>query len=91
VFDRNNLDMSGEEHQLQQPETMTRQTPYGEVYRLAPPVEFSETPGHWEDPILTVRGSCKAEWVSRPQPKTVTRNVPQAAKRDGRRATPVQR
>ena len=91
VFDRNNVDMSGEEHQLREPETITRQTPYGEVFRLAPPVEFSETPGHWEDPILTVRGSCKAEWVSRPQPKTVTRNIPEAAKRDGRRAAPVHR
>jgi crotonobetainyl-CoA:carnitine CoA-transferase CaiB-like acyl-CoA transferase len=91
VFDRNNLDMSGEEHQLQQPETMTRQTPYGEVFRLAPPVDFSETPGHWEDPILTVRGSCKAEWISRPQPGTVTRNIPEAAKRDAPRAAPVQR
>ena len=62
VFDRNNLDFSGEQHQLLQPDTITRQTPYGEVYRLAPPVQFSETPGSWEDPILTVRGSCKPEW-----------------------------
>ena len=31
VFDRHTLDMSGEEHQLQQPETMRRETPYGEV------------------------------------------------------------
>jgi hypothetical protein len=91
VFDRAEIEASGAEHQLLPPDTVTRQTPYGEVYRLAPPVDFSETSGYWDDPILTVRGSCKAEWVSRPQPKTVTRSIPQAAKRDARRAGPVQR
>lgn len=65
VFDRNNIDLTGEEHQLLQPETVTRQTPYGELYRLAPSVKFSLTPGNWEDPILTVRGSCKPEWRAR--------------------------
>ena len=62
VFDRNNIDRTGEEHQLQTPDTITRQTPYGELYRLAPPVQFSETPGAWEDPMLAVRGSSKPEW-----------------------------
>ena len=62
MFGRNELDFTGEEHQLLPPETITRQTPYGEVYRLAPPVQFSETPGYWEDPILAVRGSSKPEW-----------------------------
>jgi crotonobetainyl-CoA:carnitine CoA-transferase CaiB-like acyl-CoA transferase len=62
IFGRNELDFTGEEHQLLPPETITRQTPYGEVYRLAPPVQFSETPGYWEDPILAVRGSSKPEW-----------------------------
>ena len=38
VFDRDNLDFTGEEHQLLPPDTITRQPPYGEVYRLAPPV-----------------------------------------------------
>ncbi len=67
VFDKNHLDFSGEEHQLQEPDTITRPTPYGELYRLAPPVKFSETPGYWEDPILVVRGSAKPEWPSRSQ------------------------
>jgi CoA transferase family III len=67
VFEPNEVDdLTGEQHQLLQPDTITRQTPYGEVYRLAPPVQFSETPGVWDDPILTVRGSCKPEWQSRP-------------------------
>lgn len=64
VFDRNNIDRTGEEHQLLTPDTITRQTPYGELYRLAPPVQFSETPGNWVDPILTVRGSSKPEWLA---------------------------
>jgi crotonobetainyl-CoA:carnitine CoA-transferase CaiB-like acyl-CoA transferase len=64
LIDRDNLDGSNEQHRLLPPDAITRQTPYGEVYRLAPHVKFSETPGYWEDPILTVRGSCKPEWPS---------------------------
>jgi crotonobetainyl-CoA:carnitine CoA-transferase CaiB-like acyl-CoA transferase len=67
IFGRNELNFTGEEYQLLPPETITRQTPYGEVYRLAPPVQFSETPGYWEDPILTVRGSSKPEWPQAPR------------------------
>jgi crotonobetainyl-CoA:carnitine CoA-transferase CaiB-like acyl-CoA transferase len=85
VLDRNKIEMIGEEHRLLQPETMTRQTPYGEVYRLAPPVHFSETPGYWEDPILTVRGSCKPEWLSRAEDRKVTRG----AKRDEHGEVPI--
>jgi hypothetical protein len=44
------------------PETITAQTPYGELVRLAPPVKFSETKPYWEDPVLVVRGSSKAQW-----------------------------
>ena len=69
VFDRNNLDFTGEQHQLLPPDTITRQTGYGELYRLAPAAQFSETPGHWEDPILNVRGSSKPEWLARPAGK----------------------
>ena len=90
IFDREQVSMAGEgeEHQLLPPETMTRQTPYGEVYRLAPPVHMSETPGYWEDPILTVRGSAKPEWISRPEARKVKRGVPDAAKRDEHREVP---
>jgi crotonobetainyl-CoA:carnitine CoA-transferase CaiB-like acyl-CoA transferase len=69
VFDPNQVDLTGEQHQVLPPDTITRQTGYGEVYRLAPPVQFSETPGAWDDPILTVRGSSKPEWVSKPNGK----------------------
>jgi hypothetical protein len=27
-----------------------------------PPVKFSETKPYWEDPVLVVRGSSKAQW-----------------------------
>lgn len=53
---------SGEQHKLLPPDTVTANTPYGELVRLAPPVKFTETNGYWEDPLLTVRGSCKPEW-----------------------------
>lgn len=53
---------TGEQNQLLPPETVTGQTPYGELYRLAPAVTFSETPGYWTDPIVTVRGASKPEW-----------------------------
>lgn len=64
-FERSDLDIQGEEHQLLAPETITRQTPYGELHRLAPPVQFSETPGDWKDVVLSVRGSCRPEWLAR--------------------------
>jgi hypothetical protein len=41
---------------------ITAQTPYGELVRLAPPVKFSETRPYWQDPVLVVRGSSKAQW-----------------------------
>ena len=47
------------------PDTITAQTPYGELVRLAPPVQFSETKGYWEDPVLTVRGASKPQWKNR--------------------------
>src|SRR6516162_4455191 len=67
VFDRDRSEFTGEEYQLLAPDTITRQTPFGELYRLAPPVQFSATPGDWEDPILVVGGSSKPEWRSASQ------------------------
>ena len=64
-FERNEVNLEGEEHQLLAPETITRPTPYGELHRLAPPVQFSETPGDWKDVVLSVRGSCRPEWLPR--------------------------
>jgi crotonobetainyl-CoA:carnitine CoA-transferase CaiB-like acyl-CoA transferase len=63
LLNRGDHDVSAEEHKLLAPDTIVRETPYGEVVRLAPAVQFSETLGEWNDPILTVRGSCKPEWL----------------------------
>lgn len=50
------------EHRMTPPETMKRQTPYGEVERLVPQVRLSKTPGRWRDPLVTVRGSDLPRW-----------------------------
>jgi len=63
VFDRAQIYASGEPHQLLPPDALTAETPYGEVVRLAPAVKFSQTAGYWRDPILSVRGSNKPEWL----------------------------
>src|SRR5262249_5859021 len=64
LFDRRRSESTGEEYQSPAPATTTRKTLYGELSRRAPPVQFSVTPGYWEDPILVVRGSSKPEWKS---------------------------
>ena len=46
------------------PETITRQTPYGEIHRLAPLAKLSATPGNWRDPLVAVRGSDLPVWES---------------------------
>jgi hypothetical protein len=61
-FDKNDPTPTGEQHQILTPDSITSQTPYGELVRLAPPVEFSETRPYWQDPVLVVRGSSKAQW-----------------------------
>ena len=63
LFRRGDLDMSGERHKLLAPDTIVKKTPYGELMRLAPAVNFSETTARWNDPVVTVRGSCKPEWL----------------------------
>jgi crotonobetainyl-CoA:carnitine CoA-transferase CaiB-like acyl-CoA transferase len=62
TFDKDAPAPTGEQHQLLAPDTITAQTPYGELVRLAPPVEFSETKPYWNDPVLVVRGSSKPAW-----------------------------
>ncbi len=51
-----------EENQMIAPRTVTFDSPYGEVYRLAPLVQLSKTPGQWQEPLLTVRGSDQPAW-----------------------------
>jgi hypothetical protein len=46
------------------PETLTRQTPYGEIHRLAPQVKLSKTPGRWREPLVVVRGGNRPVWES---------------------------
>ena len=64
TFDKDAPAPTGEQHQLLAPDTITAQTPYGELVRLAPPVQFSETKPYWRDPVLVVRGSSKPAWTT---------------------------
>ena len=64
MFDKNAPAPTGEQHQILVPETVTAQTPYGELVRLAPPVQFSETKPYWRDLVLVVRGSGKPAWTT---------------------------
>ena len=62
LLDMKNL---GKEHQAMEPNTVTGQTPFGELTRLGSQIELSKTPEYWEDPLLNVMGSCKPEWLPR--------------------------
>ena len=62
TFDKDAPTPAGEQHETLLPDTVTAQTPYGELIRLAPPAGFSETKPYWTDPVLVVRGSGKPQW-----------------------------
>jgi len=47
---------------LTEPAALVRDTPLGNLRRLAPAVTYSGTPAGWNDPILVPRGSSRAEW-----------------------------
>jgi crotonobetainyl-CoA:carnitine CoA-transferase CaiB-like acyl-CoA transferase len=49
---------------LLDPDAIIRDTPLGQVRRLAPAVTYSETPGLWDDPILVPMGSSSPEWLA---------------------------
>jgi putative sterol carrier protein len=51
-----------EAQRTREPAAITRETPFGVVHRLAPPISWSHTSGRWDDPILVVRGSSKPAW-----------------------------
>jgi crotonobetainyl-CoA:carnitine CoA-transferase CaiB-like acyl-CoA transferase len=59
-----NLEDLGPEHQIMKPNLITGQTAFGEVTKPGSQVEMSKTPQSWNDPILHVPGSCKAEWLT---------------------------
>lgn len=48
---------------LREPAALDVATPLGQLHRLAPPVEFSATPGAWREPVLVPRGSSEAAWL----------------------------
>jgi hypothetical protein len=52
----------GEANTRIEPETITCDAGYGEVHRLAPMAKLSRTPGQWQEPLLTVRGSDLPVW-----------------------------
>lgn len=52
----------GEENRMIEPRTVEFDSGYGRVHRLAPMVQLSKTPGKWQDPQLTVRGSDRPVW-----------------------------
>jgi crotonobetainyl-CoA:carnitine CoA-transferase CaiB-like acyl-CoA transferase len=60
------LDALGPEHKIQQPNLVTRTTPFGEFTRLGSQVEMSKTPEFWTDPILVPIGSSRPEWLPKP-------------------------
>jgi crotonobetainyl-CoA:carnitine CoA-transferase CaiB-like acyl-CoA transferase len=57
-------DLAGcdEGHRIIEPRSYDAPSPLGDIHMLAPPVQFSETPPAWPDPILVPRGSSRAEW-----------------------------
>jgi crotonobetainyl-CoA:carnitine CoA-transferase CaiB-like acyl-CoA transferase len=61
------IEALGPEHKIQQPNLVTRMTPYGEFTRLGSQVEMSKTPEFWTDPILVPMGSCRPEWLPKPK------------------------
>ncbi len=52
----------GEASLMIEPETISFASGYGQVHRLAPMAKLSKTPGKWQDPLLTVRGSDRPVW-----------------------------
>lgn len=52
----------GEDNRMIEPRTVEFDSGYGHVHRLAPMAQLSKTPGKWQDPQLTVRGSDLPVW-----------------------------
>jgi crotonobetainyl-CoA:carnitine CoA-transferase CaiB-like acyl-CoA transferase len=71
------IESLGPEHQIQQPNLVTRMTPYGELTRLGSQVEMSRTAEYWTDPILVPMGSSRPEWL--PKVMAQTKRSGQAA------------
>jgi crotonobetainyl-CoA:carnitine CoA-transferase CaiB-like acyl-CoA transferase len=59
------LENLGKEHQIMKPNLITGMTAYGELTKPGSQVEMSKTPQSWDDPLIYVPGSCKAEWITK--------------------------
>ena len=55
---------AGLKQRLLDPDLITRDTPLGQLRRLAPAVTYSATPGSWNDPILVPMGASTPTWLS---------------------------
>ncbi len=51
-----------DDNRLSNPDLFVFQSPYGEVERLHPMAKLSRTPGRWQEPLQTVRGSDLPLW-----------------------------
>jgi crotonobetainyl-CoA:carnitine CoA-transferase CaiB-like acyl-CoA transferase len=51
-----------DENRITAPEPFRFDSPYGMVERLPPLAKLSRTPGRWQEPLLSVRGSDKPVW-----------------------------
>jgi crotonobetainyl-CoA:carnitine CoA-transferase CaiB-like acyl-CoA transferase len=57
---------AGLKQRLLDPEVLIRDTPLGQLRRLAPAVSYSATPASWSDPILTPMGASSPSWLDTP-------------------------
>lgn len=62
MFPSKDVDTSDPEHQMVAPATVTGDTAYGRLTRLAPLARLSRTPGKFPDPLLVVRGADLPKW-----------------------------
>jgi crotonobetainyl-CoA:carnitine CoA-transferase CaiB-like acyl-CoA transferase len=63
TFPTTDFDATKPEHRMIAPESLSGQTCYGEIKRLAPQAKLSRTPGRWRDPLVIVRGGDLPVWV----------------------------
>ena len=68
-----NTSRDGEQHKEMEPAMFEAETPLGLLRRPAPPIEFSETNGYWDNPVLHYRGADKPEWRKQAMPFSGTR------------------
>lgn len=60
-----NLKDLGPEHQIVKPNLISGDTAFGHFVKPGSQVDMSKTPQSWDDPLLTVPGSGKLEWLEK--------------------------